>query len=190
MLATAARIVVHEPSPNLDPQHVARAAGVSAHIASALFPDTDALVCALLDQHLEPSGSLVERDLAAMPQPWSLHGFVATVLCSFAKMHATNPAFVNLYLRGPIMPEVARYTLAHNQQLAVWLRKEAIERRLVDPSMPLDVMRFAVDVGLCTLQVAFTHSDRADGDTCTESVQMLARYLGLHAATSPERAHR
>ncbi len=123
ILEAAARILEKRGLSAMTTNHVARAAGVSIGTLYEYFPNKDAIVYALLDEHLheaELALSYVDAAFVARALTLPIERIVERLVATVVLLHAKKPG-----LHRTLFEEGARLTVVRE-------RAEALERRIVE----------------------------------------------------------
>ena len=181
ILAATARVLVKKGFDGLTTNSVAEAAGVSIGSLYQYFPSKEALVAALIEQHIEEMNSEILNELtrvAQLPMSQAVRGVIELTI----KAHAVNPELHKILTEQ--VPRVGR--------LARLIEADNISRRMVAGILAARKDELAiVDVDtaaflLCTSIEAIVHRAALlaperlrDPRLIDESVAMVTRYLGI-----------
>jgi AcrR family transcriptional regulator len=181
ILAATARVLVKKGFDGLTTNAVAEAAGVSIGSLYQYFPSKEALVAALIEQHIEEMNSEILNELtrvAQLPMAQAVRGVIELTI----KAHAVNPELHKILTEQ--VPRVGR--------LARLIEADNISRRMVAGILAARKDELAiVDVDtaaflLCTSIEAIVHRAALlaperlrDQRLIDESVAMVTRYLGI-----------
>jgi len=181
ILAATARVLVKKGFDGLTTNAVAEAAGVSIGSLYQYFPSKEALVAALIEQHIEEMNSEILNELtrvAQLPMSQAVRGVIELTI----KAHAVNPELHKILTEQ--VPRVGR--------LARLIEADNISRRMVAGVLAARKDELAiVDVEtaaflLCTSIEAIVHravllapERLRDPRLVDEAVAMVTRYLGI-----------
>jgi AcrR family transcriptional regulator len=181
ILAATARVLVKKGFDGLTTNAVADAAGVSIGSLYQYFPSKEALVAALIEQHIEEMNSEILNELtrvAQLPMSQAVRGVIELTI----KAHAVNPELHKILTEQ--VPRVGR--------LARLIEADNISRRMVAGILAARKDELAiVDVEtaaflLCTSIEAIVHRAALlaperlrDPRLVDEATAMVTRYLGI-----------
>ena len=181
ILAATARVLVKKGFDVLTTNAVADAAGVSIGSLYQYFPSKEALVAALIEQHIEEMNSEILNELtrvAQLPMSQAVRGVIELTI----KAHAVNPELHKILTEQ--VPRVGR--------LARLIEADNISRRMVAGILAARKDELAiVDVDtaaflLCTSIEAIVHRAALlaperlrDPRLIDEATAMVTRYLGI-----------
>ena len=181
ILAATARVLVKKGFDGLTTNAVADAAGVSIGSLYQYFPSKEALVAALIEQHIEEMNSEILNELTRVAQ-LPMSQAVRAVIELTIKAHAVDPELHKILTEQ--VPRVGR--------LARLIEADNISRRMVAGILAARKDELAiVDVDtaaflLCTSIEAIVHRaallapDRLrDPRLVDEATAMVTRYLGI-----------
>jgi AcrR family transcriptional regulator len=181
ILAATARVLVKKGFDGLTTNSVAEAAGVSIGSLYQYFPSKEALVAALIEQHIEEMNSEILNELTRVAQ-LPMSQAVRAVIELTIKAHAVNPELHKILTEQvPRVGRLARLIEADNisrRMVAGILAARKDELAIVD----IDTAAFL----LCTSIEAIVHRAALlaperlrDPRLIDESVAMVTRYLGI-----------
>lgn len=181
ILAATARVLVKKGFDGLTTNAVAEAAGVSIGSLYQYFPSKEALVAALIEQHIEEMNSEILNELtrvAQLPMSQAVRGVIELTI----KAHAVDPELHKILTEQ--VPRVGR--------LARLIEADNISRRMVAGILAARKDELAiVDVDtaaflLCTSIEAIVHRAALlaperlrDPRLVDEATAMVTRYLGI-----------
>ncbi|MDQ3340296.1 MAG: TetR/AcrR family transcriptional regulator [Myxococcota bacterium] len=181
ILAATARVLVKKGFDGLTTNAVAEAAGVSIGSLYQYFPSKEALVAALIEQHIEEMNSEILNELTRVAQ-LPMSQAVRAVIELTIKAHAVNPELHKILTEQ--VPRVGR--------LARLIEADNISRRMVAGILSARKDELAVvDVDtaaflLCTSIEAIVHRAALlaperlrDPRLIDEATAMVTRYLGI-----------
>jgi AcrR family transcriptional regulator len=181
ILAATARVLVKKGFDGLTTNAVADAAGVSIGSLYQYFPSKEALVAALIEQHIEEMNSEILNELTRVAQ-LPMSQAVRAVIELTIKAHAVNPELHKILTEQ--VPRVGR--------LARLIEADNISRRMVAGILAARKEELAiVDVEtaaflLCTSIEAIVHRAALlaperlrDPRLVDEATAMVTRYLGI-----------
>ena len=181
ILAATARVLVKKGFDGLTTNAVADAAGVSIGSLYQYFPSKEALVAALIEQHIEEMNSEILTELTRVAQ-LPMSQAVRAVIELTIKAHAVNPELHKILTEQ--VPRVGR--------LARLIEADNISRRMVAGILSARREELAiVDVDtaaflLCTSIEAIVHRAALlaperlrDVRLIDEATAMVTRYLGI-----------
>ncbi|HEV7734984.1 MAG TPA: TetR/AcrR family transcriptional regulator [Candidatus Binatia bacterium] len=119
ILEAAARVFAAHGYAAGTTNRIAEAAGVSIGSLYEYFPNKDAILVALMEQHIA-EGETVMRALLAQPRPGKLRTVVRTFVQAMIALHAHAPRLHRVLFEEAPVPR------------PVWRTLAAVERRMVD----------------------------------------------------------
>ena len=194
LLEAAARVFASEGYARGTTNRIAERAGVSVGSLYEYFPSKDALLVALVEEHIRDSSERLAAAIrAAERERPSLPELVRRFVDLMVELHGTDPALHRvLFEEAPLPPRVRRALASAENVMA-----EGVEQLLratpgVDVADPALAARLVVQVveGL-THRLVLYAGDRPDlervGD---EVVRLVTRYLGSSEGAPPPRRRR
>ncbi len=193
ILDAAARIFAARGYAGTTTNHVAALAGVSIGSLYEYFPSKDALLVALLEEHVATAEALLVRTAAevlATPHA-DLRDVVERFVRAMVMLHAHDPALHRvLFEEAPLPPRVRRRLVEIEHQLTVrvadWCRRHPRVRRR-NPALAAAIVVQTVEALTHTLVV---HRHAAlDVDACVDEVATLVTaYLASSAGGRSRRS--
>jgi len=185
ILAAAAQVFTRRGYAATSTNHIAARAGVSIGSLYEYFPNKDALLVALLGQHIEEGEAILGRvALEATAGPAPVREVIRRFVHAMVELHARDRALHRLLFEEAPLPKSVRRQLAEVEnritaQVEAWLRMNPGATRR-DPALAAVVLVQTIE-GLTHKLVV--HGDPAsDDDAYVEEIVVLAAaYLAAGA---------
>lgn len=184
ILAATARVLVKSGFDGLTTNSVAEAAGVSIGSLYQYFPSKEALVAALIEQHIEEMNAAILSELtqfAQLPRP-PMAQAVRAIIELIIRAHAVEPELHRILTEQvPRVGRLARLIEADNisrRMVAGILAARQSELAIVD----IDTAAFILCTSIEAIihRAAFLAPERLrDSRLVDEAVAMVSRYLGI-----------
>lgn len=180
IMRATARILVKRGYQSTTTNHIAEAAGVSVGSLYQYFPNKEAIVAALLDEHLEATQEFLRRGTAnALEQPLedAARGLIEGLLAA----HRVDPDLHRVFVEE--LPRIATFERIHQlEQETLALVRAYIEVRLPDlkKQRNLDTVAFVIvhAVEAVTHGVVLFRPDLLEDRTFVdEIVRLVVRYV-------------
>ena len=180
IMRATARILVKRGYQSTTTNHIAEAAGVSVGSLYQYFPNKEAIVAALLDEHLEATQEFLRRGTAnALEQPLedAARGLIEGLLAA----HRVDPDLHRVFVEE--LPRIATFERIHQlEQETLALVRAYIEVRLPDlkKERNLDTVAFVIvhAVEAVTHGVVLFRPDLLEDRTFVdEIVRLVVRYV-------------
>ncbi len=194
ILDAAARIFAARGYADTTTNHIAELAGVSIGSLYEYFPNKDALLVALLDEHLAAAEAVLARTAAetlAAPHA-ALRDVVGGFVRAMVALHAHEPALHRVLFEEAPLPGRVRRRLADIEQrvtaqVAAWCAAHPRVRR-PDPALAAEIVVQTVEALTHSLVVGRRVSPPADAYV-DEVVALVGAYLttGVSDAAEPSR---
>jgi AcrR family transcriptional regulator len=180
ILQATARILTEEGYDKTNTNRVAEVAGVSIGSLYQYFPNKDALIAALAQQHAEEILAIVEAGWQQVEnEPITV--VLGSVISAIVRAHAVNPELHRVLSEQ--VPRIDRIRQLTDQKIAATARAYLEKNCAHLPPQNLDLTTFI----LCRTVESLIHSAVLDypemlgnGELEREIVRMLSNYLILH----------
>ena len=181
ILEATARVLVREGFDGLTTNAVAEAAGVSIGSLYQYFPNKQALVAALIEQHLDEKSAHTFAELqrvATLPIPQAVRAMIELTIASYRE----DPGLKRVLIEQvPRVGRMAKIAALHEGLLAAVTalfvaRQHEIDVK--DPSTAAFILLSAIEA-ICQRAALFEPARLRDPALIDEATSMVTRYLGL-----------
>jgi AcrR family transcriptional regulator len=178
-MRAAEEIVVEGGVDALTTRAVARRARVPVATLYQYFADREAIIAALIEQHVSSMDERVAAALGGLHR-FSIRTIVEATVAAYRDAYRARPSYVVLWFQGRLNDEIARFIRERDALLAAAFHRFAIDVGLLAPGTELIVLELAFELADRLMEVAYRDQVSGDDRVVAEGVEVVVAYLERH----------
>lgn len=177
------RIVVEGGVDALTTREVARRARVPVATLYQYFADREAIVAALIEQHIGSMDERIADALSELPR-YSIRSIVEATVAAYRDAYHARPSYVVLWFQGRLNADIARFIRERDALLAASFHRFALDAGLLADGTDVLVLELAFELADRFLEVAYRRELHGDDRIAAEGIEAVVAYLERHATAA------
>ena len=183
ILAAAEDVVVTAGVDALTTREVARRSGVPVATLYQYFADRDAIIKALIEEHISSMDERIARALAVL-ETYSLRAIVEVTIAAYRADYVERPSYVVLWFQARAGPEIADLVGERGRALANAFHEFGIAAGILRPDTDPLVLRLCFEIADRFMEYAYRHDLRGDDRVVAEGIEMIVSHLERYATAA------
>jgi AcrR family transcriptional regulator len=179
-MRAAEQIVVVDGVGELSTRAAARRARVPVATLYQYFADREAIIAALIEQHVSSMDERIAASLVALPR-YSVRTLVEATVAAYREGYRERPSYVVLWFQGRVNAEIADFVRERDELLAEQFHSFATGAGLLAPDTDPLVLVLAFEIADRFMEVAYRRELTGDDRIVREGIELVVSYLERHA---------